>query len=76
VEQHSEAAVPPARSKHMADDPAGPGPADRWRINLLEPDDVQNWADKYGVSKERLSEAVRKVGHSAEAVGRELARKA
>jgi hypothetical protein len=33
---------------------------------------VQYWADKFGVSKERLSEAVRKVGHSADAVDKEL----
>jgi hypothetical protein len=42
------------------------------RINLLEPDEVQYWADKFNVSKERLSEAVRKVGHSVDAVRREL----
>ena len=56
----------------MADDPNKRGPADRSRISLLEPREVQYWADKFGVSKERLSEAVRKVGHSAEAVSREL----
>jgi len=33
-----------------------------------------NKADQFGVSKERLSEAVRKVGHSTEAVRRELER--
>jgi uncharacterized protein DUF3606 len=41
-------------------------------ISLQEPHEVQYWADKFGVSKERLSEAVRKVGHSAAAVEREL----
>jgi hypothetical protein len=56
----------------MPDDLSKRGPADRSRINLSEPYEVQYWADKFGVSKERLSEAVRKVGHSAEAVGREL----
>jgi hypothetical protein len=48
------------------------GAANRSRISLIEPYDVQYWADKFGVSKERLSEAVRKVGHSAEAVSWEL----
>jgi hypothetical protein len=48
------------------------GPQDRTRISLMEPDDVQYWANKFGVSKERLSEAVRKVGHSADAVAKEL----
>ena len=47
-------------------------PIDLSRINLLEPDEVQYWADKFNVSKERLSEAVRKVGHSVDAVRREL----
>jgi len=56
----------------MADDLTNKGPADRSRINLSEPYEVQYWADKFGVSKERLSEAVRKVGHSAEVVGKEL----
>ena len=49
-------------------------PIDLSRINLLEPDEVQYWADKFNVSKERLSEAVRKVGHSVDAVRRELHR--
>ena len=40
--------------------------------NLTEPYEVQYWADKFDVSKERLSEAVRKVGHSADAVAKEL----
>jgi len=44
----------------MADDLSKKGPADRSRINLLEPYEVQYWADKFGVSKERLSEAVHK----------------
>lgn len=56
----------------MPDDLSKKGPADRSRINLSEPYEVQYWADKFGVSKERLSETVRKVGHSAEAVSRAL----
>jgi Protein of unknown function (DUF3606) len=47
-------------------------PVDQSRINLKEPDEVQYWADTFGVSKERLSEAVAKVGHSVEAVRQEL----
>ena len=47
-------------------------PIDQSRINLKEPDEVQYWADKFGVSKERLSEAVAKVGHSIDAIRREL----
>ncbi len=56
----------------MADDLTKKGPQDRSKISLLEPHEVQYWADKFDVSKERLSEAVRKVGHSADAVGQEL----
>jgi hypothetical protein len=56
----------------MADDLEKRGPQDRTRISLMEPHEVQYWADKLGVSKERLSEAVRKMGHSAEAVSQYL----
>ncbi|TMJ34296.1 MAG: DUF3606 domain-containing protein [Alphaproteobacteria bacterium] len=58
----------------MPDDLSKRGPADRSRISLMEPHEVQYWADKFDVSKERLSEAVRKVGHSADAVAQELKR--
>ena len=36
-------------------------PEDRSRISITEPDQAQYWADKFGVSKERLSEAVSKL---------------
>jgi hypothetical protein len=62
------------RRKSMPDDLTNRGPQDRSRISLLEPHEVQYWADKFNVSKERLSEAVRNVGHSADAVERELKR--
>jgi Protein of unknown function (DUF3606) len=56
----------------MPDDLTNKGPQDRSHISLLEPHEVQYWADKFGVSKERLCEAVRSVGHSAADVEREL----
>jgi hypothetical protein len=56
----------------MPDNPAKRAPEDQSRINLSEPYEVQFWTDKFNVSKERLSEAVRKVGNSASAVEREL----
>jgi hypothetical protein len=56
----------------MPDDLTNKGPQDRSRISLLEPHEVQYWADKFNVSKERLSEAVRNVGHSVDAVEKEL----
>jgi hypothetical protein len=62
------------RRKSMPDDLTNRGPQDRSRISLLEPHEVQYWADKFNVSKERLSEAVKNVGHSADAVERELKR--
>ena len=57
----------------MPDDLSKKVPEDRSRIST-EPDQVQYWADKFGVSKERLLEAVRKAGFAPEAVGRELKR--
>ena len=49
-------------------------PKDRSRISITKPDQAEYWADKFGVSKERLLEAVRKAGFAPEAVGRELKR--
>ena len=60
------------RRQRMPDDLTNRGPQDRSRISLLEPHEVQYWADKFDVSKERLSEAVKNVGHSADAVEKEL----
>ena len=57
----------------MPDDLLKKAPEDRSRIST-EPDQLQYWADKFGVSKERLLEAVRKAGFAPEAVGRELRR--
>jgi hypothetical protein len=65
---------PQIGENRMPDDLTNKGPQDRSRISLLEPHEVQYWADKFGVSKERLSEAVRNVGHSAAAVETELKR--
>jgi methyl-accepting chemotaxis protein len=56
----------------MPDDLSNRGPADPSRINLTDPDEVQYWADKFNVSKERLSLVVRRVGHSVDAVSRAL----
>ena len=51
----------------MADDPNKRGPADRSRISLLEPHEVQYWADKFGVS---INHHLRRVaGVKLEAVG-------
>lgn len=55
-----------------ADNKDDRGPADRSRINVHEDYGVQYWTKKFGVSKERLSAAVAKVGVSAAAVKRQL----
>jgi hypothetical protein len=48
----------------MPDDLLKNVPEDGSRISTTEPDQAQYWADKFGVSKERLLEAVKKVGYS------------
>jgi hypothetical protein len=47
-------------------------PVEHSHINIGDPDEVQYWSDKFGVSKERLTETVRRVGDSPAAVLREL----
>jgi hypothetical protein len=44
------------------------GPADRSRINVNEEYEVQYWTKALGVSREELTEAVRKVGVMADKV--------
>jgi hypothetical protein len=57
---------------NMADDLKGRGARDRSRVNMHEEYEVRYWVEKWGVTKERLGQAVQKVGASAEAVAREL----
>ena len=52
----------------MADDKTLRSPEDRSRIALGEDYEVRYWTDKFGVSRQRLDEAVRAVGNSATAV--------
>ena len=56
----------------MADDKTQRGPADSSRINMSEDYEVRYWTEKFGVSKEELEAAVKKVGNSAKAVEAEL----
>jgi hypothetical protein len=46
----------------MSDDTTKRGPQDRSHINLNQDYEVQYWSQKFGVSKERLREAVHRVG--------------
>ena len=56
----------------MADDKTRRGGQDRQRINLNEDYEVRDWSAKFGVSAERLREAVLLVGNHADEVGRYL----
>ena len=58
----------------MPDDPTKKRPQDSSRINVNEKHELQYWADKFGVTPERVRQAVEKVGSSAEAVEREIKR--
>lgn len=57
----------------MADNPDDRGPQDRSRVALGQDYEVRYWTEKYGVSKEKLQEAVGAVGNSATAVEKYLA---
>jgi hypothetical protein len=56
----------------MSDDKNQTGGPDRQRISLSEDYEVRDWSQKFGVSEERLRQAVGKVGNMAEDVEREL----
>ena len=56
----------------MSDDKNQTGGQDRKRISLSDDYEVRDWSEKFGVTPERLREAVGKVGNQAEDVEREL----
>ena len=56
----------------MPDDLSNRGSPDRNRINVDEKHELKHWSKKFGVSPERLREAVGKVGSTVKAVEREL----
>lgn len=56
----------------MSDDKSQTGAHDRKRISLSEDYEVRDWSQKFGVSEDRLREAVGKVGNMADDVEREL----
>lgn len=53
----------------MADDKTKRAPQDAKLISLSEDYEVEYWTKRFGVSRDRLAEAIRAVGHSAENVG-------
>ena len=56
----------------MADDTSKRNPQDSRRINIHEEHEVQYWTKKFGVSRDKLEAAVKKVGVMATDVEREL----
>jgi hypothetical protein len=56
----------------MADDPNMRGPQDRSRINMQQEHEVRYWAEKFGVTKEQLQQAVDQAGPTVDAVEKRL----
>jgi hypothetical protein len=59
----------------MADDKSKHGPADRARVNVHEPYELQYWTEKWGVSGDDLRAAVEAVGVMATDVAKHLGKK-
>jgi len=59
----------------MADDKSKTGPQDASRVNINEKYEVEYWTKRFGVTPERLKEAVQKAGTSVNAVEAELKRR-
>ncbi|SDA36053.1 DUF3606 domain-containing protein [Sphingomonas sp. NFR15] len=58
----------------MADDKTLRGPQDSSRVALGEDYEVAYWSKKFGVSRDKLAEAVKAVGNGADAVEEYLKR--
>ena len=56
----------------MSDDKTQRSPLDASRIAMGEDYEVRYWTNKFGVSRERLQQAVDAVGNGADAVERHL----
>jgi hypothetical protein len=56
----------------MADDKAKAGKVDRDRINTSEDYELNDWVKHFGVSKDEIKKAVKKVGPMVKDVEREL----
>ncbi len=59
----------------MSDDKSKKSPQDATRINVHERYEVEYWTMKFGVTKEQLEAAVKKVGVMAHTVESELKRR-
>ena len=58
----------------MSDDKNNRGPQDRSRVAMEEDYEVEYWTGKFGVSRDRLQQAIDAVGNGADAVERYLQR--
>lgn len=58
----------------MADDKTLRSPQDSSKISMSEDYEVRYWTEKFGISRERLQEAVDAVGNGASAVQEYLKR--
>lgn len=56
----------------MPDDKTNRGSPDNQRINVHEDYELRRWAREFGVSEQRLKDAVKKVGTMAKDVAKEL----
>jgi hypothetical protein len=54
----------------MADDTAKRAPQDAKLISLTEHYEIEYWTERFGVTRERLAAAMRRVGRSAQDVER------
>jgi hypothetical protein len=52
----------------MSDDRSNRGAPDRDRIDMNDPDEVRNWTQSLGVSREELQRAVQAAGDRADKV--------
>ena len=52
----------------MSDDKSKAGGQDRTRISLSQEYETRDWAQKFGVTTEQLTAAVKQVGNEASAV--------
>lgn len=52
----------------MSDDKTKTGPQDANRISLREDYEVQYWTNRFGVSRERLETAAKKVGSGVDQI--------
>lgn len=59
----------------MADDKSKSGGPDRDRVNVHEDYELRDWSKKFGVTPEKLKEAVKKVGPMVKDVEKELQQK-